>query len=75
MTNYSYATAATELGCTESWLREVTPKRPLPHIKFGSGKGPVIFTDAHIAAIRKMFEVQPQTTAAQLRPVTRRRAS
>lgn len=71
--NHTYAEAAAVLGCSEAWLREQTPKRPLPHIKFGAGNGPVVFTDAHIEQIRAMHEVNPNKVT-ELRPV-RRRAS
>lgn len=60
---YDYAAAAALLGVSEGWLREHTPKDPLPHRKFSEnrrGPGPVRFSDAHIAAIRKRFEVLPE---------------
>lgn len=72
--NHTYAEAATELGCSEAWLREQTPRRPLPHIKFGAGNGPVVFTDEHIAQIRVIFEVGAQPSITELRPVRRRSA-
>lgn len=75
MTNYGYAQAAAELGCSEAWLREHTPKRPLPHLKFGGSNGPVVFTDQHLEQIRRMQEVQPEPVGGGLRPVQRRKAS
>lgn len=73
--NRNYADAAAELGCSEAWLREHTPKRPLPHLKFGRSNGPVVFTDAHIDQIRAMFEVAPLPAPAvdDFRPLPTRR--
>lgn len=77
--NRNYAQAAAELGCTESWLRENTPKLPLPHLKFGirGSHGPVVFTDEHLDQIRRMFSVlaPESTTPTALRPVARLRRS
>jgi hypothetical protein len=77
-----YAAAAAELGVSVDWLKEMTPKLRLPHMKFSvspdgkpstKGRGPVRFTDDHLEQIRRMFEVN--ATAAPSGPVSRRRAS
>lgn len=80
-----YAAAAAELGVSEEWLREMTPRVPLPHSKFAvaksgeisqKGRGPVVFYDDDIAEIRKMFAVRAADSAPRRSgPVTRRRAS
>lgn len=78
-----YTAAATELGVGEKWLRENTPRVPLPHHKFSvdktgqpttKGRGEVVFYDEDIDAIKEMFAqgVSKRPTSA---PLTRRRAS
>lgn len=76
--NRDFTAAAKELGCSEAWLRRNVQKSAptrLPHIKFGGGNGPVVFTDEHIEQIRAMHEIAARTPVAELRPVARRRAS
>lgn len=81
-----YCLAAAELGVSEEWLKEMTPKVPLPHHKFAvskdgrisdRGRGAVVFYDEDIAAIKQMFAVRPveASAPAPARPLTRRRAS
>lgn len=85
MTAYDYATAAAELGVSESWLRDHTPSAPLPHHKFAidsdgkptdRGRGEVVFYAEDIDAIKRMFQRGESVPNARVvRPVTRRRAS
>jgi excisionase family DNA binding protein len=67
---------ATLLRCSEWWVKEQARNRRIPHTRVGGGYR---FTDAHVAAIVRRFEVLPVddtpvvpvTTAAQQAPSIR----
>jgi hypothetical protein len=74
---HTYAEAAKLLGGGIDWLKQHTPKVPLPHYKKSlsrNGRGSVTFSDAHIAEIKAMFEVRP-AKPKRVRSLARGRAS
>ena len=57
---YRPAEVATLLRCSEWWIKEQARRRRIPYAWIG---GSYLFTDEHIAAIVRLFEVQPSTEA------------
>ena len=53
---YRAAEVARMLRCSEWWVKEQARQRRIPFCWIG---GSYLFTDAHIAAIVRLFEVQP----------------
>jgi hypothetical protein len=66
---YRPAEVARMLRCSEWWVKEQARRRRIPFCWIGGG---YLFTDEHVAAIVRLFEVQPSaakpTTAAQPSP-------
>jgi hypothetical protein len=53
---YRAAEVARILRCSEWWVKEQARQRRIPFCWIG---GSYLFTDAHVAAIVRLFEVQP----------------
>lgn len=55
------------LRCSEWWIKEQARRRRIPYAWIG---GSYLFTDAHVAEIVRLFEVQPVEagTSATARP-------
>jgi hypothetical protein len=60
-TFYRPAEVARMLRCSEWWVKEQARNRRIPFSWIG---GSYLFTDEHIAAIVRLFEVQPTETTA-----------
>jgi len=54
---YRPAQVAEMLHCSEWWVKEQARKRRIPYCWIG---GSYLFTEDHIAAIIRLFEVQPE---------------
>ncbi|GGL09797.1 helix-turn-helix domain-containing protein [Mangrovihabitans endophyticus] len=64
---YRAAEVARLLRCSEWWVKEQARRRRIPFCWIG---GSYLFTDEHIAAIVRLFEVQPDA-GGQRRGVAR----
>ena len=63
------------LRCSEWWIKEQARRRRIPFSWIG---GSYLFTDEHIAAIVRLFEVQPTEAsepASPTGPVARQRSA
>jgi hypothetical protein len=57
---YRPAEVATLLRCSEWWIKEQARRRRIPYAWIG---GSYLFTDEHVAAILRLFEVLPDEPA------------
>ena len=55
-TFYRLAEVAAMLRCSEWWVKEQARRRRIPYSWIG---GSYLFTEEHIAAIVRLFEIQP----------------
>jgi hypothetical protein len=69
---YRAAEVARMLRCSEWWIKEQARRRRVPFCWIG---GSYLFTDEHIAAIVRLFEVQPVDAGAPAAPTGRARRS
>ena len=63
---YRPAEVAEILRCSEWWVKEQARRRRIPYAWIG---GSYLFTDEHIAAILRLFEVQPDQPGEPTRSV------
>ncbi|HEX8345165.1 MAG TPA: helix-turn-helix domain-containing protein [Actinoplanes sp.] len=68
---YRPADVARLLRCSEWWVKEQARRRRIPYCWIG---GSYLFTDEHIAAIVRLFEVQPDDATGPATGRTRRTA-
>jgi hypothetical protein len=57
---YRATEVARMLRCSEWWIKEQARRRRIPYSWIG---GSYLFTEAHVAEIVRLFEVQPVETA------------
>jgi len=69
---YRAAEVARLLRCSEWWVKEQARRRRIPFCWIG---GSYLFTDEHIAAIVRLFEVQPVDAGAPASSTGRARRS
>jgi hypothetical protein len=77
MSDHSCADAAALLAVSRSFLSAEAAARRVPHLRYGapgSRKPRYVFTDEHLAQIRRAREV-PVAAAGNLPKTARRRAS
>ena len=67
-TLYRPAEVAAMLRCSQWWVKEQARRRRIPFCWIG---GSYLFTDEHIAAILRLFEVRPEQVAAPVAAVAR----
>jgi hypothetical protein len=69
---YRAAEVARMLRCSEWWVKEQARRRRIPFCWIG---GSYLFTDEHIAAMVRLFEVQPVDACATATSTGRSRRS
>jgi hypothetical protein len=69
---YRAAEVARMLRCSEWWVKEQARRRRIPFSWIG---GSYLFTDEHVAAIVRLFEVQPVEAATTATATGRARRS
>ncbi len=67
---YRPAEVARMLRCSEWWVKEQARRRRIPYAWIG---GSYLFTDEHVSAIVRLFEVQPEPSGVPVGVASPRR--